>query len=114
MCKSVEGINGMTGKALDWARWGAIVVTPFLITALGGLFVWLFLELREDTDANTTAISALSTAMQVMEGNRFTSEDGIAVWRAIDGKADAMGAEPVIKELEEIKAELLRLRAKHE
>ena len=102
MCKSIEGLNGRTGKVVDWVRWVAQVgLLPLLGLALWG---WWNHEER---------IDAIALAQHAIQSNRFTSADGLEVWREIaeiradlDSKADHMGAEPVVDDIKELKQRL--------
>lgn len=60
MCKSIEGVNGKTGMALDWIRWVAqVAVLPAFI----GLFGWTVVHDRD---------------LATIKANRYTSEDHMA------------------------------------
>jgi len=66
MCKSVEGVSGPTGKFLDWTAWVArVLVVPTLL--IFGTMWW----------NHETRLDDVSTAIEVMEGNRFTSQDAL-------------------------------------
>jgi hypothetical protein len=102
MSVHVEGLNGKSGAVVDWAVAAARILTPLLLTGMS--FLWWNHETR--LQANTVGV-------QVMSSNRFTSEDGLEVWRAIsviqsalDTKAEAIGAVPVRSDIQEIKRRL--------
>ena len=105
MCKSIEGLNGRTGKFVDWVRWVAqVALLPILGIALWG---WWNHEER---------IDAIALAQHAIQSNRFTSADGLEVWREIaeiradlDSKADHMGAEPVREDIVELKERVHRI-----
>lgn len=108
MCKSIEGINGTVGKTLDWVRWfSQVLVIPLLFLAFSG---WWNHEQRIRED---------SLAIAVMSGNRFTSENGLQVWREIanlqsqmQGKADLLGSAPVREDIAEMKEDIRELRTR--
>ena len=105
MCKSVEGINGWKGQMLDWVVWASRVA----IVGLFGIMGWAWWDHEERIDA-------LALAQQATQANRFTSADGLGVWReiaeiraALDNKADAIGAVPVREDIQELKERVIRL-----
>ena len=58
----------------------------------------------------------VNTRLAVIESNRFTSNDGHKVWRAIDSKADKVDVPPArvihaIEELESVKDRVTRIEA---
>lgn len=107
MCKNVEGLNGKTGKAVDWAVTIARIITPLLLTGMA--FLWWNHETR---------IAKTSTDLAVMSGNRFTAADGLKVWQAmallqseIATKANVTGAAPVLVSIDELKRRIERLES---
>ena len=105
MCKSIEGINGTKGRMLDWIRW----ISQVALVPLLGLAMWGWWNHEGRIVANTTDL-------RVLDGNRFTSADGLEVWReisdiqsALDSKADAMGAVPMREAVTELKERVTRL-----
>lgn len=105
MCRSIKGVNGRTGKLLDWVQWiSQVLIVPLIALALWG---WWNHEQR---------LNLVTLNQEVMANNRFTSADGLAVWKEIaviraqlDHKADAIGATPVREDIKEIKAKLDKL-----
>lgn len=99
MCRSVEGVNGRAGRLLDWLAW----ISKVAMIPIATLALWAWWNHEERIDA-------VAVAQQIMSGNRMTSGDGLEVWREIasiradiEGKADAIGAEPVREDIREIK-----------
>ena len=71
-------VNGRVDalKAVEWIfRLATLVLIPVLF------FLW-------------GQVAELNVAIARMEGNRFTSGDGLAVWQAIEGKADRDAVPP--------------------
>lgn len=104
MCKSVEGVNGRAGQIIDWMRWvSQVLIVPLLGVAF---MMWLNHEDRIDQITLTQA---------VMQGNRFTSQDGKEVWAAVASletkKANSSDVPPpeVIAALERIDHRLEKL-----
>jgi hypothetical protein len=97
MCKNVEGLNGKPGKVVDWAVTIARIATPLILT--GVAFLWWNLEGRVDEAERDIA---------VMQGNLFTKEDGLEVWKQIGQFA------AIREDIAEIKRELERMRDRRE
>ena len=72
MCKNIDGLNGKAGKIVDWT----LVISRVLIIPLLSLMLygWWNHERRIHDGALNQAI---------VSGNRFTSEDGLEVWKEI-------------------------------
>ena len=68
--------NGNGSKAWEWL-WRAlsVVVIPWAM--------WM-----------SVAIIDIKTRIAVIESNRFTAADGVALWRAVDGKAEKSEVPP--------------------
>jgi hypothetical protein len=99
MSQSIEGINGSVGKALDWIRWASqVLLLPLLC-----LFAWAWWNHEERIDA-------LDTSIQVMQGNRFTSEDGLRLTEQIA----EVRTELKQKEIDDLRRELAELRDKED
>jgi len=112
VCKSIEGVNGTAGKVLDWVKY----VSQVALLPLVALGFWGWWNHEERIDAVALAQQAIATTQEVMNANRFTSGDGLEVWkeisklkRDIDRKADLIGAEPVREDIRELKERLLRI-----
>jgi len=97
MCKSVEGVSGPTGKFLDWTAWVArVLVIPTLL--IFGTMWW----------NHEARLDEVSTAVEVMRGNRFTSADALSMQKDI---ADVR-AELKQQEIDTLRRQLLRLQGK--
>jgi len=106
MSKTIEGVNGTTGKVLDWVSF----VSRVLLIPTLGIISYAFWN-------HEVRINDHETRIAVREANAFTAQDGLEVWQSIavikgqlDSKADAIGAVPVREDIAEIKRELERLR----
>lgn len=102
----IPGINGKTNKLLAWAKF----LSQVLVIPMIGLMLWAFWNHEERIDD-------LDISRATVEATRFTSENGLEVWREIaeiraqlDLKADVLGAAPVLDDIKEIKEELQYIR----
>lgn len=104
VCKSIDGISGRKGAALDWAAWAGRVA---LIPALG---ILLSMHLRHETRTDNVEARVIS-----IEASRFKAGDGLEVWREIAAIREVLatkveaGAEPLRDDIRELKAGQLRL-----
>ncbi len=73
MCRSVPSVtNEKVGNVIDWTRWvSQVLVIPLLL--IMGTAWWNHEEEIDALHISTTGIVS----------NRFTSEDGLEVWREI-------------------------------